>query len=57
LLLECVVFYDGFGAGDIRIRGDRDADKTWEHGDNCPCDGSGHIGFRNLVVQVATRNE
>lgn len=136
MVLECEVLYDGFGGGDICIRGDRDADRTWEHGynfaigrnldgtrgritlanpkehheecaefptnewtklrisavggdirafvgaatplgfldkenrfpsgqvclsdqscqrgDNCQCDGSGHIKFRNLVVQVRT---
>lgn len=34
LLLECDILYDGYGGGDICIRGDRDADKTWEHGYN-----------------------
>jgi hypothetical protein len=34
MVLECEVFYDGFGGGDICVRGDRDADKTWEHGYN-----------------------
>ena len=34
MVLECEVIYDGFGGGDICVRGDRDADKTWEHGYN-----------------------
>jgi len=34
MVLECEVFYDGFGGGDICVRSDRDADKTWEHGYN-----------------------
>ncbi len=34
MVLECEVFYDGFGGGDICVRGDRDADRTWEHGYN-----------------------
>ena len=34
ILLECDILYDGYGAGDICIRGNRDADKTWEHGYN-----------------------
>jgi hypothetical protein len=32
--LECELLYDGFGGGDICIRGNRDADRTWEHGYN-----------------------
>jgi hypothetical protein len=34
MVLECEILYDGFGGGDISIRGDRDAVKTWEHGYN-----------------------
>ncbi|MDD2238027.1 MAG: DUF1080 domain-containing protein, partial [Kiritimatiellae bacterium] len=32
--LECEILYDGYGGGDICVRGDRDAGKTWEHGYN-----------------------
>ena len=32
--LDCEILYDGYGGGDICVRGDRDADKTWEHGYN-----------------------
>lgn len=32
--LDCEVLYDGYGGGDICVRGNRDADKTWEHGYN-----------------------
>jgi hypothetical protein len=34
MVMECEVLYDGFGGGDICVRGERDADKTWEHGYN-----------------------
>ena len=32
--LQCEIMYDGYGGGDICVRGNRDADKTWEHGYN-----------------------
>ncbi len=47
--LECEILYDGYGGGDICVRGDRDADKTWEHGYNFA------IGHHNLPGRTAGR--
>ena len=49
MMLKCEVFYDGFGGGDICVRGDRDADKTWEHGYNFA------IGHHNLAERTKGR--
>ena len=47
--LQCEILYDGYGGGDITLRGDRDADKTWEHGYNFA------IGHHNLPGRTKGR--
>ncbi len=52
VVLHCEIRYDGYGAGDICVRSDRDADKTWEHGYNfaighTPDRTKGHIMLTN----------
>ena len=49
MVLTCEVLYDGFGGGDICVRGDRDADKTWERGYNFA------IGHHNMAERITGR--
>lgn len=49
MVLTCEVLYDGFGGGDICVRGDRDADKTWERGYNFA------IGHHNMAERTQGR--
>jgi RNA polymerase sigma factor (sigma-70 family) len=49
MVLTCEVLYDGFGGGDICVRGDRDADKTWERGYNFA------IGHHNMAERTKGR--